>query len=91
MCARIHRLADLSMSVTPNVMKRKIFTFCEVNQLEHLFNKTAGLSGKKRLDIAKRKSQKELDELQKPQSVFNMDEKGTCLCLRKQPVILTKQ
>ncbi|KAJ8886903.1 hypothetical protein PR048_013115 [Dryococelus australis] len=36
----------ISMPVTPKVMKRTIFTFCEVNQLGHLFNKTAGLPGR---------------------------------------------
>ena len=41
---RIHRLADVGVSVTPKFIKRTIYNICTSNKIENPFNAKNGLS-----------------------------------------------
>ncbi|KAJ8894720.1 hypothetical protein PR048_000027 [Dryococelus australis] len=65
LCNGILRLSDVGMPLTPNVLKRTVFNFCEINGLKHPFNPNTAPTGKKWLklllrrhpNVSRRKSQ----------------------------------
>lgn len=125
LCNRILRLSDVGMPLTPNVLKRTVFSFCELNGVAHPFNPNKFAAGKKWLKlflcrhpiISRRKSQNlnparaqklnrfivndhfeklktvmlEIGLMDKPQSIYNIDEKGNRLCLHKAQTVLAKR
>lgn len=122
---RIIRFANIGVPVTPKVIRRQAFLFCENYDIKHNFNKDSGIAGKDWLkmflkrnpEISKRKAQfmnpgraqklnrpivaqhfqevkdlyEELDILQNPQRLYNMDEKGCRLTIHHQQTVLAQK
>lgn len=122
--SRVVRLADVGFPVTPKVLRRCVYIFCEKNNIKQRFNEIKGCAGRKWLkgflqrhpDIARRKSQHlnearaqklnkfivndyfktlrevmgKLDIIDKPERIYNVDEKGCRLSLHRQPYVLAK-
>ncbi|KAJ8878432.1 hypothetical protein PR048_019010 [Dryococelus australis] len=51
LCNRILRYSDIGMPLTPNVLKRTVFSFCELNGLKHPFNPNTASAGKQWLEL----------------------------------------
>ncbi|KAJ4429690.1 hypothetical protein ANN_21891 [Periplaneta americana] len=47
LCNRLFRLADVGMPLTSKLVKRTVFTFCEINGMKNNLNKNLGLAGRK--------------------------------------------
>lgn len=122
---RIIRFAIIGVPVTPKVIRRQAFLFCENYNIKNNFNKDSGIAGKDWLklflkrnpEISKRKAQfmnpgraqklnrpivarhfqkvkdlyEELDSLQNPQRLYNMDEKGCRLTIHHQQTVLAQK
>lgn len=125
LCRRIFRLAEVGMPLTPNVLRRSVFTFVEENGLKHPFSPQNRLAGRKWMalfykrhpEVARRKSQMlnparaqklnrhivqeyfeklknvliDLNLINQPQLIYNMDEKGCRLTLHHQQHVLSRK
>ncbi|KAM3959863.1 uncharacterized protein ACR2FA_006149 [Aphomia sociella] len=123
--SRIIRLASIGVPLTPNVIRRQVYVFCEENNITHNFSKKSKRAGKDWLrlflkrhpDISKRKAQilnparaqklnkpivmqhfknikkvyDDLDIINHPERLFNMDKKGCRLTIHNQPTVLAQK
>lgn len=115
LCNRIFRLAAIGMPINNCVLRRSVFSFCEMNAIPHTFNQQQKMAGwkwvklflKRHRDVAYRKAESmnqgramkmnrvvvagyfeklravlmKEELMQKPQCIYNMDEKGCRLTL----------
>ncbi|XP_063245200.1 uncharacterized protein LOC134546350 [Bacillus rossius redtenbacheri] len=65
LCNRIFRLGEVGVPLNAQLLRRSVYSFCELNSINHPFNKNSQMAGKKWLklflqrhpDISKRKAQ----------------------------------
>lgn len=112
---RLIKFGQIGLPLTPGILRRQVYKFCETKNIPHCFNKRTGLAGrdwikaflKRNPRISTRKAQilnparaqklnkfivgehfkyvrkiyEDLDLMQHPEKIYNMDEKGCRLTL----------